>query len=149
MKKRTLSILAFSAVFAFATLTSCGGAEKHEEEAAHEEVVEEKHEEVVEEVVEEATEATTGNAEAGSELFASSGCVACHQVDTKTVGPSIKDIAAGYADNDAGLTAFLNGEGEAIIDVAQAAVMAPQVETTKNMSEDDRNSITAYIMNNK
>lgn len=150
MKKRTLSILAFSAVFAFATLTSCGGAEKHEEEAAHEEVVEETHEEVAEEVVvEEATEATEGNADAGSELFASSGCVACHQVDTKTVGPSLKDIAAGYADNDAGLTAFLNGEGEAIIDVAMAAVMAPQVETTKNMSEDDRNSITAYIMSNK
>lgn len=153
MKKRTLSILAFSAVFAFVTLTSCGGGEKHEEEASHEEAVEETTEETIEEVAEEAvveeTEATGGNAEAGAELFTSNGCVACHQLDAKTVGPSIKDIAVGYADNDAGLTAFLKGEGEAIIDPAMAAVMAPQVETTKNMSDDDRNSITAYIMSNK
>jgi cytochrome c len=148
MKKRTLSILAFSAVFAFATLTSCGGS--HEEEATHEEeAVEETTEEapVEEEVAEEApAEADT---QAGSDLFTASGCVACHQVDTKTVGPSLKDIAAGYADNDEGLTAFLNGEGEAIIDPEQAAVMAPQVETTKNMSDDDRNAIVGYIMSNK
>jgi len=152
MKKRTLSILAFSAMFAFATLTSCGGeAEKHEEETTHEEVAEETHEEVAEEVVEEtvAEETAGGNAEAGSELFTSNGCVACHQVDTKTVGPALKDIAAGYTDNDAGLTAFLKGEGEAIIDPAMAAVMTPQIETTKNMSDDDRNSIVAYIMTAK
>ena len=157
MKKRTLSILAFSAVFAFATLTSCGGAEeKQVEETATEEVTEEAHEELTEEVVEEAAteemateETSAGNAEAGAELFTSNGCVACHQLDAKTVGPSIKAIAEGYADNEAGMTAFLSGEGEAIIDPAMAAVMAPQVETTKNMSEEDRGSIVAYIMNNK
>jgi len=148
MKKRTLSILAFSAVFAFATLTSCGGGEKHEEET-QEEVTEEVIEETAEEVAPEETEATGGNAEAGSELFTSNGCVACHQIDTKTVGPALNAIATGYADNEAGLTAFLKGEGEAIIDPAMAAVMAPQVETTKNMSDEDRSSITAYIMSNK
>jgi cytochrome c len=147
MKKKTLSILAFSAVFAFATLTSCGG-EKHEEETTHEEVTE-NHEEVVDEAVETVVTEVSPEVTKGEELFTSNACVACHQVENKLVGPALKDIAAGYSDNEEGLTAFLKGEGEAIIDPAQAAVMAPQIEITKNMSDDDRNSITAYIMSNK
>ena len=31
-----------------------------------------------------------------AELFKKSGCIACHQVATKTVGPALKDIAAKY-----------------------------------------------------
>jgi len=148
MKKRTLSVIAFAAVFAMATLTSCGGAEKHTEEAvteehATEEVVEETTEEVAEEVVEETAAADT---EAGKEKFTASGCVACHQVAVKTVGPSLNDIAVAYAGNEAGLAAFLNGEGEAIVDPAQAAVMAPQVEVTKAMTEGERASLAAYMM---
>ncbi|MGB0882727.1 MAG: c-type cytochrome, partial [Vicingaceae bacterium] len=99
----------------------------------------------VEEVVEEVAEEATGSVD-GSELFTSSGCVACHQAEVKTVGPSIKEIKEAYADNSAGLVAFLNGEGEAIVDVAQAAVMAPQVETTKAMTAEERTAIADYLL---
>jgi cytochrome c len=38
-----------------------------------------------------------GNAFANEELFKKSGCIACHQMGVKTVGPALKDIAAKYA----------------------------------------------------
>ena len=38
-----------------------------------------------------------------------SGCLNCHNVDTKLVGPSLKDIAAKYADQ-ADASAYLAGK---------------------------------------
>jgi len=147
MKKRTLGVIAFAAIFAISTLTSCGGGESHDTAPEAEAAVEAAVEEVVEEATEEVAEETAVvDTEAGKEKFTASGCVACHQVDVKTVGPSIKDIATAYADNKEGLAGFLNGEGEAIVDPAQAAVMAPQTEVTKAMEEGERSSIVDYIM---
>ncbi len=139
MKKKTFLAITASVVFA-ATITSCGSDAAKSTETAVEETAE-AVEEVVEEVAEEATASVDG-----SELFTSSGCVACHQAEVKTVGPSIKEIKEAYADNSAGLVAFLNGEGEAIVDVAQAAVMAPQVETTKAMTAEEREAIADYLL---
>ncbi len=39
-----------------------------------------------------------GGAQASAELAKNSGCLNCHNVDTKLVGPALKDIAAKYAD---------------------------------------------------
>lgn len=39
--------------------------------------------------------------DAGIELAQRSVCLACHQVDTKRVGPSFRDIALRYAGNEA------------------------------------------------
>lgn len=41
-----------------------------------------------------------GVAQANADLAKSSGCLNCHQVDTKLVGPSLKDIATKYADKE-------------------------------------------------
>lgn len=38
--------------------------------------------------------------DAGVELAQRSVCLACHQVDTKRVGPSFRDIALRYSDNE-------------------------------------------------
>ena len=38
----------------------------------------------------------TGNALADEALLRKSGCLACHTVDKKLVGPALKDIAAKY-----------------------------------------------------
>jgi cytochrome c len=38
----------------------------------------------------------TGSASAQEALAKSSGCLNCHAVDTKKVGPSFKDVAAKY-----------------------------------------------------
>lgn len=40
--------------------------------------------------------AAVGSAQASLELATQSGCMACHQVDTKVVGPAYKDVAAKY-----------------------------------------------------
>jgi cytochrome c len=38
-----------------------------------------------------------GNVQADAELAQNSGCMNCHAVDTKLVGPSLNEIAAKYA----------------------------------------------------
>lgn len=40
------------------------------------------------------------NAQADAELAKNSGCLNCHTVDTKLVGPALKEIAAKYAGQD-------------------------------------------------
>lgn len=50
-----------------------------------------------------------GVAQASADLAKSSGCLNCHNVDTKLVGPSLKDIAAKYADQ-ADASAYLAGK---------------------------------------
>lgn len=137
MKKVKISVLALAMIFGTGMLTSCGSSESTDADASA------TTEAPAEEVVAEAAPAKDG-----AEFFQTSGCVACHQLDVKTVGPAIKDIAAAYAD-EAALTAFLKGETEAIVDPAQAAVMAPQVETTKNMSAEDLQVLVSHIMANK
>jgi len=37
-----------------------------------------------------------GHATADKDLAMNSGCLACHQVETKLVGPAYKDVAAKY-----------------------------------------------------
>lgn len=49
------------------------------------------------------------NAQADADLAKNSGCLNCHNVDTKLVGPSLKDIAAKYADQD-GAADYLAGQ---------------------------------------
>ena len=59
--------------------------------------------------------AGAGAANAQEALAKSSGCLNCHDVNTKKVGPSFKEVAAKYkgkADAEATLTAKLSkGEG--------------------------------------
>jgi cytochrome c len=47
-----------------------------------------------------------GSALADEKLAQSKGCLACHQIDTKVVGPAYADVAAKYKD-DAGAEARL------------------------------------------
>ena len=42
------------------------------------------------------TAAFAGNAVASEELATKSGCLACHKVDVKVLGPSFKEVAAKY-----------------------------------------------------
>ena len=85
----------------------------------------------------------------GKALFLNNGCVACHQPDKKTVGPAIKEIAAAYAGKKDDLVKFLKGEGKAVVDPAQFAVMQPNVATTKKMSDAERAALADYILSVK
>lgn len=144
MKKLVLSVLSFGIIF----FASCGGNDSATVETETP-AVEETAPAEEEIIAEEETTAEGGDVEAGKDFFASSGCVACHQVDVKTVGPSLKEISAAYADNKDGLTAFLKEEGEAIIDPAQAAVMQPQLALTKALPANELNNVVDYILSNK
>lgn len=134
MKKRTLYAITASVIFS-TTIISCGS----------ESTKTSSKETTTEKVTEEPTEEAATSA-SGEELFTSNGCVACHQVEIKTVGPALTAINEFYGDNKDGLIAFLNGEGDAIVDPEQAAIMAPQVETTKAMSTEERNAIADYML---
>jgi cytochrome c len=56
--------------------------------------------------------AVAGSASAQADLAKKEGCTNCHDVETKKVGPSFKDIAAKYkgkADAEAALVAKISG----------------------------------------
>lgn len=142
MKKVTLNVLTVSMLIGMSTLFACGSSEEAKE-TANEAVNEAK--EVVEEVKEEISENNVN----GEEIFAAKGCVACHQVETKLVGPSIKEIATAYDGNKDGLTRFLKEEGEAIVDPGQAAVMQPQLAVTKALPAEELEAIVNYMLSKK
>jgi len=50
-----------------------------------------------------------GTAQASADLAKSSGCMNCHTIDKKMVGPGFKDIAAKYK-GDSGAAASLVGK---------------------------------------
>ena len=85
----------------------------------------------------------------GKSLFLNNGCVACHQMDKKTVGPAVKAIAAAYAGKKDDLVKFLKGEGKAVVDPANFAVMQPNLATTKKLSDAERAALADYILSNK
>ncbi len=85
----------------------------------------------------------------GEELFQKNGCTACHQPTAKTVGPAVNEIAKAYAGKKDELVKFLKGEGQAIVDPAQFAVMKPNLEITKKMSDDQVAAIADYMLSVK
>ncbi len=168
----------FLAAFLMINLSSCGGKEHNKAQEATQ-TVKEKAEEMkegvkeaasdvkdaakdaAESVKETAKDAAEGVKEAasdvkeavtgkdGSALFADNGCTACHKEAQKSIGPALKDIAAGYAGKEDQLMKFLKGESEAIIDPPQFAVMQPNLEITKKMADGDVKAIADYIMSFK
>jgi cytochrome c551/c552 len=91
-----------------------------------------------------------GNAvEKGKQLFTSKGCGACHQPNADTVGPSLAKIAQAYAGKKEDLIKFLKGEGQAIVDPAKFAIMQPNLNQLKGLSDEDLEAIAEYILSVK
>ncbi len=168
MKKLGLLMLAFMMI----SLSSCGGDNAEKAKDAAGEAVEATKDaakdagEAVKDAAEKTGEAVKDAAEAtkdaageaveaakdavakvdGKTLFMQNGCVACHNVDKKTVGPAVKEIGAAYADKKADLVKFLKGEGKAIVDPAQFAVMQPNLASTKKMNDAELNALADYFL---
>lgn len=84
--------------------------------------------------------------ELGKVIFEGKGnCVSCHQVDQKVIGPSIKEIAKIYQEKNGNMVAFLKGEGDAIVDPSQFAVMEANLALTKTFSDKELQGLEAYI----
>lgn len=82
----------------------------------------------------------------GKELFNGKGaCIACHKPDVKLVGPSLQDIAKIYKEKNGDMVTFLKGEGEAIVDPTQYALMKPNFVITKTFSEEELKALEAYV----
>jgi len=85
--------------------------------------------------------------ELGAEIFHGKGaCVACHKPDVKLVGPSLQDIAKIYKEKNSDMVSFLQGKTEAIVDPTQYAVMKPNIEITKNFTEEELKALEVYVL---
>lgn len=83
---------------------------------------------------------------AGEKLFKGRGmCATCHQTDKKVIGPSIKEMVRIYEEQNADMKAFLRGEGEPIVDPDQYEIMRANLAVTKVMTDEELESIIAYM----
>ncbi len=64
------------------------------------------------------------NAQSGTDLAKSKGCLGCHEVDKKKVGPAFKDVAAKYKGNKDAETMLIaklkDGKGHMMIAASDA-----------------------------
>lgn len=82
----------------------------------------------------------------GKQIFEGKGnCVACHQVDQKIIGPSVKEIAQIYKDKNSSIVTFLKGESDPIVDPSQFEVMKTNLEITKTFSDEELKAVEAYM----
>ncbi len=134
MKKTLLFFLAIAFTFA-----SCGDKKKEEVKTEAEPVK-------VEETT--ATDSKDDQTALGKKLFAEKTCTACHSVDAKVIGPSIKDIIKIYDDKGGNLVKFLKGNADAIVDTdpGQVAIMKANLDGfVKDMSPEELQALSAYM----
>ncbi|MCF6348664.1 MAG: c-type cytochrome [Flavobacteriaceae bacterium] len=139
MKKLLMLFLAIT--FAF---TSCGDKKKEEVKKEVESV---KEEVKIEETTTDAS-AKDQQIAMGKKLFSEKTCTACHTLDTKVIGPSIKDIVKIYDEKGANLVKFLKGNADAIVDTdpGQVAIMKGNLDSfVKGMSPEELQALVAYM----
>jgi cytochrome c len=90
--------------------------------------------------------ATAFAADDGEALFTKNKCISCHKPDSKTVGPSLKDIAAKYAGNkDA--QAMLEKKVRAGGGGAWGTI--PMPKTPASASDADIKTMVAWVLSHK
>ena len=139
-------ILLIFGVIAF-TFTSCGDKKKEEVKKEAEPI---KVEETVKVTEETTTDAKSEQVALGEKLFTEKTCVACHQLDTKLIGPSIKDIVKIYDEKGANMVQFLKGNTEAIVDTdpGQVAIMKANLDGfVKDLTPEELQALAGYMRN--
>jgi cytochrome c len=86
--------------------------------------------------------AVTASAEDQSALAMKSGCLACHQVEMKVVGPAYKDVAAKYKGQDGALDMLAAKVKAGGVGVWGEIPMPPNV----NVSDEDIKKIVAWVL---
>jgi len=84
----------------------------------------------------------------GEKLFTEKTCVSCHQIDTKIVGPSVKDIIKIYDQYDSSVIEFLKGNKDPIVesDPGQVAIMKANLDGfVKDLNEQELEALSAYM----
>jgi cytochrome c len=75
-------------------------------------------------------------------LATQSGCLACHQVDTKVVGPAYKDVAAKYKGQEGALDTLVAKVKAGGSGVWGPVPMPPNV----NVKEEDIKTIVEWVL---
>ncbi|KFF19473.1 c-type cytochrome [Flavobacterium hydatis] len=84
--------------------------------------------------------------ELGKAIFEGQGnCFACHQVDQKVIGPSIKEIAKIYKEKNGDMVTFLKGKADPIVDPSQFDVMKTNFPVTQAMSDEELKALETYF----
>ncbi len=84
----------------------------------------------------------TGNAAASEKLAQSSGCMTCHAIDRKAIGPSYKEIAAKYRDDKAAEANLIKKVKAGGSGVWGSIPMPPNA----HVKEDDIKSMVQWIL---
>lgn len=82
----------------------------------------------------------------GKTLFEENGCGSCHRVDKEVVGPSLRTISSAYGADLEGLTRFLNGEKDPIVDPAKFGIMKPNLKRTQALDAEGREALAEYLL---
>jgi cytochrome c len=149
---KTLNFIALFFVMVFMVNVSCSSPKSDGQKTAKTTQSDNPKPEVIAETSMTATEISSVSPETiakGEKLFKDKGCVVCHQLNTKLIGPSLVDVAKAYKGKKDQLNSFLKGDSKSIIDPAQHAIMEPQILITKAMSEADRMAIVEYLLSVK
>ena len=93
-----------------------------------------------------AGQASATDAEAGKALLKKGGCLNCHAIDTKVMGPAFKDISAKYAGN-ADAKAKLAG----VIKNGSKGAWGPEdtMPAMKKVSDEDGAAMVDFILSIK
>lgn len=84
----------------------------------------------------------TASAEDATALATKSGCLACHQVETKVVGPAYKDVAAKYKGQDGALEMLV-----AKVKAGGSGVWGPvPMPPNAQVSEEDIKTIVKWVL---
>ena len=85
---------------------------------------------------------TNASAEDALALATQNGCMACHQVETKVVGPSYKDVAAKYKGDAAALDMLVSKVKNGGSGTWGPVPMPPNV----NVSEENIKTIVTWVL---
>ncbi len=95
-----------------------------------------------------ATPSKTAAAISGEDLFKSKTCTTCHALDSKIIGPSVKDMVKVYSEKKGNLVQFLKGNAEPIVDTdpGQVAIMKANIEGfLKDATPEELQAIAKYM----
>jgi cytochrome c len=85
---------------------------------------------------------TNASAEDASALATQRGCMACHQVETKVVGPAYKEVAAKYKDQEGALDMLT-----AKVKAGGSGVWGPvPMPPNAHVSDEDIKAIVAWVL---
>lgn len=85
---------------------------------------------------------SAGSAFASEDLFKKSNCMACHAIDQKRLGPSMKEVAAKYKSDDSAVNMLAKKIRAGGVGVWGEMPMPPQPQ----VSEADAKTLAEYIL---